>query len=163
MNWTVRLIEMRDVPVLLDWYNNEELHYIANAKKFKLYTLEQLIDYWTEKLSRPNSSYYVIEVSGEIVGRVGLKKKNREKGVVTEYSILIGVPTMYSKGLGTEITKHFVKEVFLDPEPSSVILEVRADNLRAISCYKKVGFQITSEFVENEVKIYAMEIAREGE
>jgi RimJ/RimL family protein N-acetyltransferase len=75
MNWSVRELEMKDVPILLDWYNNEDLHYIANAKKFKPYTLEQLTDYWREKLSRPNAKYYVILVEERVVGRVGLKKK----------------------------------------------------------------------------------------
>lgn len=42
-----------------------------------------------------------------------------------EYSILIGVSNLYSKGLGTEITKYFISKSFLDPDIEAVLLQVR--------------------------------------
>jgi RimJ/RimL family protein N-acetyltransferase len=158
MDWSVRLLEMNDVPILLDWYNNEELHNIANAKKYKPYTLEQLTDYWREKLSRPKSNYYVIVMDEQVVGRTSLKKKENKEGFEVEYSILIGVPTLYSKGLGTKVTKYFISEAFLEPDILSVYLAVRTDNVRAIRCYEKVGFQVRKVFYENDVKMYEMRI-----
>ncbi len=80
MNWSVRRLEMSDVPTLLDWYNNEELHYTANAKKYKPYTLEELTKYWQGKLARSHAKYYVILVEGQVAGRVGLKKRESERG-----------------------------------------------------------------------------------
>jgi RimJ/RimL family protein N-acetyltransferase len=154
MNWSVRRLEMGDVPIISDWYDNEDLHYIANAKTFKPFTLEQLTDYWREKLSRPNAKYYVILVEERVVGRVGLKKK----GNTVEFSILIGDAALYSKGLGTEVTRHFISEVLREPNISSVFLGVRADNLRAIRCYEKAGFQVRNEFYENQIKMYKMTI-----
>ncbi|WP_419887830.1 GNAT family N-acetyltransferase [Neobacillus niacini] len=156
MNWSTRQLEINDVPILLDWYNNVELHYIANAKKYKPYTLEQLTDYWWEKLSRSNATYYVILFDGSVVGRVGLKKKEKD----VEYSILIGIPTLYSKGLGTQVTKYFIAKAFCDPDVMSVYLNVRSDNLRAIKCYENAGFKTTKDFYENHTKMFEMRIER---
>ena len=58
-----------------------------------------------------------------------------------EYSILIGVSNLYSKGLGTEITKYFITKSFLDPDIQAVVLQVREDNKRAMRCYEKAGFE----------------------
>ncbi len=74
MDWKERLLEMDDLPVILEWYNDEELHNIADIKSFKRYTIEELREYWIEKLSRSYASYHVIVVKDEVIGRVGLKK-----------------------------------------------------------------------------------------
>ena len=69
-------LEMDDLPVILEWYNDEKLHNIADIKPFKRYTIEELRQYWTEKLSRSHASYHVIVVKDEVIGRVGLKRRN---------------------------------------------------------------------------------------
>ena len=112
MEWKERLLEMDDLPVILEWYNDEKLHNIADIKPFKRYTIEELRQYWTEKLSRSHASYHVIVVKDEVIGRVGLKKTKYDDIYVMEYSILIGVSNLYSKGLGTEITKYFISKSF---------------------------------------------------
>lgn len=161
MNWSVRLLEMSDLSILLDWYNNEELHYIANARPFRPYTYEQLADYWQAKLNRPNASYYVIQVEEQVVGRVSMKKREYKEGLEAEFTILIGTSNLFSKGLGTEITKYFIAEAFLDPDLQAVFLFVRADNSRAIRCYEKAGFQLTRSFYENDIKMFEMRIGNE--
>ncbi|MBM7654551.1 GNAT family N-acetyltransferase [Neobacillus cucumis] len=156
MNWVTRHMKMSDMPSLLSWYNNEELHYTANAKSFKPYTLDELVTYWEEKLNRPNADYYLILVDGKAAGRVSLKKKNE----YVEYAILIGDESLYSKGLGTEITKYFVDKVFAKHRAPSMVLEVRKDNGRAIRCYEKSGFTITKEFRENGIPMYEMKVEK---
>ncbi|QUW24169.1 GNAT family N-acetyltransferase [Bacillus cereus] len=156
MVWKERLLEMDDLPVILEWYNDEELHNIADIKPFKRYTIEEFREYWTEKLSRSYASYHVIVVKDEVIGRVGLKKTKYDDTYVMEYSILIGVSNLYSKGLGTEITKYFINKSFLDPDIEAVLLQVREDNKRAIRCYEKAGLKKIKSYIENEVKVYEM-------
>lgn len=48
MNWKERLLELDDLPIILEWYNNEELHNIADVKPFKRYTIEELREYWNK-------------------------------------------------------------------------------------------------------------------
>ncbi|PQZ57775.1 GNAT family N-acetyltransferase [Bacillus sp. MYb209] len=161
MDWHERLLEMDDLPIILEWYNDEELHNIADVKPFKRYTIEELRKYWTEKLSRSYASYHVIVVEDEVIGRVGLKKKRNDDIYVMEYSILIGVSNLYSKGLGTEITNYFITKSFLDPDIQAVVLQVREDNKRAMRCYEKAGFKKTESYVENHLKVYEMQRVKE--
>ncbi|MBL3822097.1 GNAT family protein [Bacillus sp. BSL6] len=163
MDWKERLLEMDDLPVILEWYNDEKLHNIADIKPFKRYTIEELRQYWAEKLSRSHASYHVIVVKDEVIGRVGLKKTKYDDIYVMEYSILIGVSNLYSKGLGTEITKYFISKSFLDPDIEAVLLQVREDNKRAIRCYEKAGFEKVKSYVENEVKVYEMRRVKKDE
>ncbi|EJS54501.1 hypothetical protein ICG_02763 [Bacillus cereus BAG1X1-3] len=161
MYWHERLLEMDDLPIILEWYNDEELHNIADVKPFKRYTIEELQKYWTEKLSRSYASYHVIVVEDEVIGRVGLKKKRNDDIYVMEYSILIGVSNLYSKGLGTEITNYFIAKSFLDPDIQAVVLQVREDNKRAMRCYEKAGFKKIESYVENQLKMYEMQRVKE--
>ncbi|WP_257148082.1 GNAT family N-acetyltransferase [Bacillus thuringiensis] len=147
---------MDDLPIILEWYNNEELHNIADVKPFKRYTIEELREYWNKKLARSYASYHVIIVRDEVIGRVGLKKTKYDDTYVMEYSILIGVSNLYSKGLGTEITKYFISKSFLDSDIQAVVLQVREDNKRAIRCYEKAEFKKVKSYIENEVKVYDM-------
>ncbi|MDA2237667.1 MULTISPECIES: GNAT family N-acetyltransferase [unclassified Bacillus cereus group] len=163
MEWKERLLEMDDLPVILEWYNDEKLHNIADIKPFKRYTIEELRQYWAEKLSRSHASYHVIVVKDEVIGRVGLKKTKYDDIYVMEFSILIGVSNLYSKGLGTEITKYFISKSFLDPDIEAVLLQVREDNKRAIRCYEKAGFEKVKSYVENEVKVYEMRRVKKEE
>ena len=32
MNWNERLLEMDDLPIILEWYNDEELHDIVDVR-----------------------------------------------------------------------------------------------------------------------------------
>ncbi|MGE7632449.1 GNAT family N-acetyltransferase [Bacillus paramycoides] len=162
MDWHERLLEMDDLPIILEWYNDEELHDIADVKPFKRYTIEELRKYWTEKLSRSYASYHVIVVEDKVIGRVGLKKKRSDDIYVMVYSILIGVSNLYSKGLGTEITNYFITKSFLDPDIQAVVLQVREGNKRAIRCYEKAGFKKTESYVENHLKMYEMQRVKEG-
>ncbi|MEH7241665.1 GNAT family protein, partial [Bacillus sp. JJ269] len=95
-------------------------------------------------------------VRDEVIGRVGLKKTKYDDTYVMEYSILIGVSNLYSKGLGTEITKYFISKSFLDSDIQAVVLQVREDNKRAIRCYEKAEFKKVKSYIENEVKVYDM-------
>nr|WP_267255446.1 GNAT family protein [Bacillus thuringiensis] len=147
---------MDDLPIILEWYNDEELHNIADMKPFKRYTIEELREYWTKKLARSYASYHVIIVQDKVIGRVGLKKTKYKDTYVMEYSILIGVSNLYSKGIGTEVTKYFINKSFLDPDIQAVLLQVREDNKRAIRYYEKAGFKKIKSYIENEVKVFNM-------
>lgn len=92
----------------------------------------------------------------KVIGRVGLKKTKYKDTYVMEYSILIGVSNLYSKGIGTEVTKYFINKSFLDPDIQAVLLQVREDNKRAIRCYEKAGFKKIKSYIENEVKVFNM-------
>jgi RimJ/RimL family protein N-acetyltransferase len=156
--WSYRLMKSEDIPSLLKWYNNQDLHETANAKPFHPYTLEELTEYWGKKLGRKNARYFAILLGITLIGRVSLKNLNRSTDI--EYSILIGDYSLYSKGLGTSITRQMLKEAFSDMNISNVQLNVRQDNSRAIRCYEKCGFKDIDSFLEDGVWMKKMQLER---
>jgi RimJ/RimL family protein N-acetyltransferase len=157
--WNCRPITLDDVPALLDWYNDQALHEMANPRPFEPYTLDELMAYWRKKLSREHARYFAIEVEGRLVGRAGLKGTPKGGGVV-EYSILIGERAWHSRGLGTAVTKRMLQEAFADPKVHVVRLYVRRDNARALRCYEKAGFRRVHAFTQNGVPMEMMQVER---
>ncbi|MCY9667189.1 GNAT family N-acetyltransferase [Paenibacillus alginolyticus] len=157
--WSYRRIALLDVPVMLDWYNNRELHETANAKTFHPYTIKELTKYWQKKINRTDASYYAIIINERMIGRVSLKGMD-STGEGIEYAIVIGDPSLYSRGLGTEITICMLEKAFSDPRVRYVQLDVRLDNKRAIRCYEKTGFRNIDSFLENGVSMRRMRVTK---
>ncbi|MGO4495273.1 hypothetical protein AB4114_05055 [Paenibacillus sp. 2RAB27] len=86
LEWSYRRIALLDVPVMLDWYNNRELHETANAKTFHPYTIEELTKYWQKKINRTDASYFAIFINERMIGRVSLKGMD-STGEGIEYAI----------------------------------------------------------------------------
>lgn len=158
-NWSVRPLTMADVPSLLEWYNDEELHHIANSRAFLPYTLDELLTYWKKKLNRDHAHYYVIERDGELIGRCGLKASLPTRAEM-EFSILIARRALFGKGIGTEITKHLLDVAFANPHVQVVRLYVRRDNERARRCYLKAGYRLVHAFTQNGVPTDMMQVER---
>ncbi|WP_187274582.1 GNAT family N-acetyltransferase [Paenibacillus sp. N3.4] len=159
LTWSYRRISLADVPVMMDWYNNRELHETANAKAFHPYTIDELNKYWQKKINRTDAIYYAIISNDRMIGRVSLKGMD-STGEGIEYAIVIGDPSLYSRGLGTEITKSMLENVFSDPHLRYVQLDVRQDNKRAIRCYEKSGFRFLDSFLENGISMHRMRVVK---
>lgn len=57
----------------------------------------------------------------------------------------IGDPELVGRGIGTEIIKKFVNDLFLRPEVNEIITDPDPKNKRAIRAYEKVGFEAVGE------------------
>jgi len=154
-----RPLSLDDVPALLDWYNDRDLHETANTRLFEPYTLDELLIYWRKKLRREHCAYYALHLGEELIGRVGLKRKPPFLDVV-EFSILIGKRELYGKGLGTKLTKEMLDVAFADPSVQVVRLFVRKDNERAIRCYEKAGYRLVHSFTQNGIPTDMMQVDR---
>lgn len=150
---------MDDVPALLDWYNDQELHDIANSRAFVPYTLDELLTYWKKKLNYMHVQDFVIERGVELIGRCGLRA-SQPTGTEVEFSILIARRSLFNKGIGTEITKHMIAVAFANPKVQVVRLYVRKDNKRALRCYHKAGYRIVHSFTQNGVPTEMMQVER---
>ncbi|HEU4964659.1 MAG TPA: GNAT family N-acetyltransferase [Bacilli bacterium] len=165
--WAWRPLTLADVPALLPWYNDRDLHAIVYTREFAPYTLDELMMHWQKRLHRPLARYDAILLDGEVIGRVGLVRKPPHVEVA-EYSILIGPQALQGRGLGTLITARVIDEAFREdterdpqvPPVQIVRLYVRADNLRAIRCYEKAGVRREYAFKQNGVPTIMMQIDR---
>ena len=53
----------------------------------------------------------------------------------------IGLGDRLGRGLGTRMLRAFVAFLFEDPRVTTIQTDPSPDNLRAIACYRKVGFR----------------------
>ena len=110
----------------------------------EIYQLEKTIfkdEAWTqnmlkiELLSGENSKTLIIEDYERILGYL------MSRSIFEEHHILnIGVfPPRQKEGIGTTLLSSFLKST---KSSSSIFLEVKKSNLRAIKLYKTIGFKV---------------------
>lgn len=57
----------------------------------------------------------------------------------------IGEVNYINQGIGTQLIREFVNQLFIDPAIQKVIIDVDPSNHRAIRCYQKVGFKLVGK------------------
>lgn len=101
-----------------------------------------------------NKYSWFIEYKGRMVGVCRLRKQ--DKGAV-RYSIGIYDDSLFSKGIGTKVTKAVTEFAFNTLELSELELMVLEYNKRAIRCYEKCAFKVTKvikDSLEIDGKMY---------
>ncbi len=83
---------------------------------------------------------WFIEYKGRMIGVCRLRKQ--DTGAI-RYSIGIHDDTLYSKGIGTKVTKAIIDFAFNELNLNELELMVLEYNKRAIRCYEKCGFEVT--------------------
>ena len=107
------------------------------STKKGIYTYENEVNWVNKKLEEGALVFSIIErVSGEFVGNIELM---RGCDGCAEMGICI-TPKFINKGYGTEAIKRILEYAFDEFRLNVVELIVFSNNLRAIHCYKKIGF-----------------------
>ncbi|XMB85286.1 GNAT family protein [Mycoplasmatota bacterium WC44] len=108
------------------------------------FTNEDAQNFYNNIINRPYE--WIIELRGRMIGTTRLTIGNTDNGA--RYSIGIFDENLYSKGIGTKVTKAILHFAFEDLKLHRVDLRVLEFNLRAICCYEKCGF--IKEGIERE-------------
>ena len=157
----LRLIEEKDAE---DYYksgfeeSDDEVNYYTGTTDN--FTKDQIITYVKNIVKNPSRYDFLILNEREIVGEVVLsdiEKKN------CHYRICIFRKEHFSKGIGFHATVKVLEFAFEDLGLESIELEVFPFNERGIALYKKLGFEITGEIIDEEAeslykKIYTMKL-----
>lgn len=98
------------------------------------------------KVDSINSKYawYIISVNRLVIGAIWLEKQKDEDDMVV-LGILIGKKDHLGKGIGKKAIELAIEKARKKFSFNKVILNVRINNGRAISCYKKCGFHIVQK------------------
>ncbi|MEK3886377.1 GNAT family N-acetyltransferase [Bacillus sp. FSL K6-3431] len=89
---------------------------------------------------------WCVEYDGRCIGQARLTVS--EEDCRARYAVGLFDPSVWGKGLGTEITQLVLRYAFEEQQLHRVDLRVLEYNLRAIACYEKCGF--VKEGVERE-------------
>jgi RimJ/RimL family protein N-acetyltransferase len=106
--------------------------------------------------------------SKRLVGTTALTDRvSSRDGASALFRIVIGEKDVWGQGYGTEATRLMAEEAFASMGLSEIRLEVFNYNVRAISAYSRVGFEVTGEHVEwvprrkTELRVIEMRLSRD--
>jgi [ribosomal protein S5]-alanine N-acetyltransferase len=135
-----------DVDDFLKVETTEELirMYGGNTKKMTSKTLEKAQQY-VESI-RSKKVAWCVEYKGRLIGSARLTVSQEDNRA--RYAVGIFDPSVWGKGLGTDVTKLVLRYAFEHLKLHRVDLRVLEYNKRAIRCYEKCGF--IQEGVERE-------------
>ncbi len=143
-NVVLRVVEKKDIPLLLLWFNDPE---VIQYLQFYLPLMELQEEKWLEQKSfSENDVVFLIEAimedgSLKPIGTCGLHEiewKNRKATA----GIAIGEKDFWSKGYGTEAARLIIEYAFNQLNLHRLGTSVYDFNERSIGMQKKVGFQV---------------------
>jgi RimJ/RimL family protein N-acetyltransferase len=136
----LRAIQREDVPRLYELFEDLEFKYLIQndpPMPQSLAAAEAEFDQRVES-GNPNTSFFVIETDGVVIGSGGLHEIDHFRRVC-EIGIGLG-REFWGQGFGQDAVKTLVDYAFTHLNMNRVALEVLADDERAVGAYKKAGF-----------------------
>lgn len=149
-DYTMRQLKLHDTENYYKYAfaeaDSEAKYYTGTITDF---TKEQIVTY-VKKIEQDNTRFdFIILKDEEIIGEVVLS--DIEDGSC-HYRICIYKKSNFSKGIGFKATNEIFRFAFEELQLEAVELEVFPFNKRGISLYKKMGFKITEEIIDEEAE-----------
>jgi RimJ/RimL family protein N-acetyltransferase len=137
----IRAREPEDADTIWRWLNDREVQwFMGNRYPWSLAAEHEWMRDRTKQPPRFEDQSFCIETKdGRLIGTLGLHEitpENRSGSM----GIMIGEKDCWSQGYGADAVLSLLRFGFAEMNLHRVQLEVYADNLRAIACYKKCGF-----------------------
>jgi len=132
---------MDDAERCLRWVSDPEVQRFLGLIQ-PARTLDQERSWIASILSdrQHHRAFVIVNESGDAIGTCGLRAIDREEGTAL-LGMMIGYPRLWGRGYGTAATRALIKRAFAELELRQVRLSCHAENLRAIRCYEKAGFE----------------------
>jgi len=93
--------------------------------------------------------FVVNDENGNPIGTCGLRGIDRDAGIAF-FGIMIGEKRLWDRGYGTAATKKLLAYAFAELGIREVRLSCHAENRRALRCYQKAGFRLSSHRPERQ-------------
>lgn len=138
MNLLLRNLQSNDLKYFAKWWRDKELIKLTSGN-FEQIKDSKIKEYFEAMINSKEDFHWMIEADNQIIGHVNLSK--RDDGWF-ETQIVIGEKEFWGKGYGSAAILEMIKKA-KESNITKIYLEVRPDNSRAISTYKKAGFKET--------------------
>lgn len=134
----LRPLASSDLRRCVKWFSDPQI--IRFLGRSKPVTLAEEERWFRDYERRADEQIFAIEVERRHIGNLGLHRIDRVHRKA-EIGIVIGEPSAWSKGYGTEAMRVALRYAFDALSLNKISLEVLEYNARAIRTYEKVGFQ----------------------
>jgi len=156
---TLRPYAPRDVEGVWEMINDPEGNDLTGTTA--TFTRAQIEDWVATRPTAPERLDLVVveNATGEYAGEVVLNEFDAARRCAN-FRIALRGPGWYGRGLGGEATALVVRHAFEAIALESIVLDVRADNERAIRAYERAGFIETGRTDDERHTWVDMELAR---
>ncbi len=134
----LRPLASTDLRRCVKWFSDAQVIYFLGRNS--PITLAEEERWFRDYERRTDEQIFAIEVAGTHVGNLGLHKIDRIHRKA-DVGIVIGEPTHWSKGYGTEAMRIALRYAFGELGLNKVSLDVLEYNTRAIHTYERLGFR----------------------
>lgn len=147
-DYTLRLLEVSDGPSYYkDGFENPDKASQYFTGPTPVYSKEQILAY-VEKVTKDINRFdFIICDDRHIIGEVVINDIEDGCG---HYRIALFSKDHFSKGIGYKSTKLVLDFAFIELGLEVIDLEVYPFNERGIALYKKLGFQVTGEEIDDQ-------------
>lgn len=126
-----------DLPFIRSWNGDRELRRLVEGD---YPGGSDSLSAWVRQVrGNRRRRYFIIVADARPIGDVELDHITWRRGEA-ELRIRIGERAYWNKGYGTDAVLSMLRYAFFDLGLRTVYLRVFADNVRAVSCYRKCGF-----------------------
>ncbi|TLZ56585.1 MAG: GNAT family N-acetyltransferase [Methanobacteriota archaeon] len=134
----LRPLASTDLRRCVKWFSDPQIiHFLGRNSPV---TLSEEERWFRDYERRTDEQIFAIEAEGTHIGNIGLHKIDRVHRKA-EVGIVIGEPTFWSKGYGTEAMRTALRYAFGPLSLNKVSLDVLEYNTRAIRTYERLGFR----------------------
>lgn len=148
IHFTFKKIAENDLSLLLPWFKKAHV-----AKWWPTPEKNELIQHFLKRIRSKNTFGYIVYLNNKPLGYIQyyyIDRTNEKDGAwlpplpKTTVGIdqFIGDPLSIGKGYGTLFIKEFIDYLHdIEPDITTIILDPHPENIAAIRCYEKVGFE----------------------
>lgn len=144
--------------VMTFWYKTQDEE-IKRLFPFNIESLDKALILFGESLKKDALSYgKVIYFEGNYIGDIWCYSIDEINEKMAMLSVIIFEKTLWGKGIATEATKTFIKEVFNKYNIEKIGAFTYSQNHGSIGLLRKVGFSQIETFIEDGIESRYFEI-----
>ena len=157
------MLKTRTREHVITFWNKTQNEEIKRLFPFSIESLEKALILFEESLQEGAFSYgKTIYFEGKYVGDIWCYSIDESNEKTAMLSIVIFEKELWGRGIATEVTKVFIKEVFNKFNIEKIGAFTYSNNYGSIGLLKKVGFSEIETFVEEGIESIYFEIRNVG-
>lgn len=135
MNITFRQVTPSDINKFPVWYES-----IGGAELFSNFIPSTFVSFEESK----DLLWFIILDDEDEIGTIWFERKDPDR-MSYDLGIYLNRIDLFGKGMGRTVIRSALETILSEKDVQKLYLDVRRNNIRAIRCYEKLGFETIHE------------------